>query len=261
MRLGSDTRALVTGASRGIGHAVAEELLSRGCTVGLVSRTPEPLAGKSIALTADVGDRVQVERALGRFIEEAGGLDVLVANAGVAYYGPFHDAPIEEAEEMTRVNWLGTVYAVHAALPHMLDRASGHIAIMSSVAGHRAFPWAAVYGATKAAQRGFAEALRHELSGTGVEVTGVYPGEVATHLHDHARAHGRMPDWRREGAGIPASEAARAILAGIEQRRPAVFVPRTTRLLGVLHGISPALADRVLRAVLGGTAAPAGRSR
>ena len=261
MRLGSDTRALVTGASRGIGRAVAEQLLSRGCTVGLVSRTPEPLAGNSIALSADVGDRSQVERAVGRFIEEAGGLDLLVANAGIAYYGPFRDAPVEQAEEMTRVNWLGTVYTVHAALPHMLDRASGHVAIVSSVSGHRSFPWGAVYGATKFAQRGFLEALRHELSGTGVEVTGVYPGEVDTHLHDYSKAHDRMPDWRREDSAIPPAEAARAIVAGIEQRRAAVFVPASTRALAVAHGVSPPLADRLLRAVLGGTAAPAGRSR
>jgi short-subunit dehydrogenase len=129
------------------------------------------------------------------------------------------------------------------------------------VAGLRTFPWAAVYGATKAAQRGFAEALRHELSGTGVELSAVYPGEVETHLHDHARAHGRMPDWRRQDAGITATVAAQAILDGIEQRRPAVYVPANTRLLRVLHGLSPALADRVLRAILGASAAPAGRSR
>jgi NADP-dependent 3-hydroxy acid dehydrogenase YdfG len=261
--LGGETRVLVTGASRGIGRAVAEDLLARGCTVGLVARSAEALqdlGAGAIALPADVGDRAQVETALARFTEEAGGLEVLVANAGVAYYGPFRDAPIEEAEEMTRVNWLGTLYAVHAALPHMLDRASGHIAIVSSVAGHRTFPWAAVYGATKMAQRGFAEALRHELSGTGVEVTGVYPGSVDTHLHDHARAHGRLPDWRRN-EGISAAEVAKAIADGIEGRRPAVYVPRATRLLGIVHGISPALADRMLRAILGGTAAPAGRSR
>ena len=264
MLVGGETRALVTGASRGIGRAVAEELLARGCTVGLVARSAEgleDLGPQAIALGADVGDRAQMENAMARFVEQAGGLDLLVANAGVAYYGPFRDMPIEQAEEMTRVNWLGTLYAVHAALPHMLDRASGHIAIVSSVAGHRSFPWAAVYGATKFAQRGFLEALRHELSGTGVEVTGVYPGEVETHLHDHARAHGCVPDWRRQDGGLAPADAARAIVAGIEGRKSAVFVPATTRLLGIVHGVSPALADRLLRAMLGGTAAPAGRSR
>src|SRR5687767_11606141 len=103
VRLGNDTRALVTGASRGIGRAVAEELLGRGATVGLISRNPEALSGNSIPLAADVGDRGQVEDAVTRFVAEAGGIDVLVANAGVAYYGPFRDASVEEAEEMTRV--------------------------------------------------------------------------------------------------------------------------------------------------------------
>jgi short-subunit dehydrogenase len=269
VRLGADTRALVTGASRGIGRALAEELLGRGCTVGLLARTTEGLeelatrldghGSRAIVLPADVGERDQVESAVGRFIEQAGGLDLLVANAGVARYGPFADMPIEEAEQMTRVNWLGTLYTVHAGLPHLLDRAAGHIVIVSSAAGHRAFPWAAVYGATKFAQRGFLEALRHELSGTGVEVTGVYPGEVETHLHDRARAEGRVPDWRRPDAAISAVEVAKAIVAGVEQRRTAVYVPGAARLLGIAHGLSPALADRMLRVAMGGTAAPAGR--
>jgi short-subunit dehydrogenase len=264
VRLDGDTRALVTGASRGIGRALAEELLGRGCTVGVVARNATELNGhgsRAIPLPADVGDRDQIERAVARFVEEAGGLDLLVANAGVAHYGPFADAPIEEAEEMTRINLLGTLYTVHAGLPHLLDRAHGHIVIVSSVAGYRTFPWAAVYGATKFAQRGFLEALRHELSGSGVEVTGVYPGEVETHLHDEARAEGRMPDWRRQGAEISPQRVAKAIVDGVEERRAAVFVPAVTRLLGLAHGLSPALADRMLRTLLGGTAAPAGRTR
>ena len=84
---------------------------------------------------------------------------------------------------MVRVNVLGTLYTVKAALLHMLDGARGHIVVISSGAGLRAFPWGAVYGATKAADKNFAEALRHELSGTGVSVTTVYPGEIATDIH------------------------------------------------------------------------------
>jgi short-subunit dehydrogenase len=158
---------------------------------------------------------------------------------------------------MTQVNWLGTVYTVAAALPHLLGQASGRIVVTSSAAGFRAFPWAAVYGATKFAQRGFLEALRHELSGTGVAVTGFYPGEVETHLHDDAQARGRMPDWRRPSGAMAPEQAARVLLEGIDQGRRDVFVPPAARLLGVLHGISPRLADRMLRRVMGATAAPA----
>jgi len=88
---------------------------------------------------------------------------------------------------------LGTINTVRAGLDQMLDRAAGHIVVISSGAGLRAFPWAAVYGATKAADKGFAEALRHELSGTGVSVSTIYPGEVQTSLHSEAT---QLPDWR-----------------------------------------------------------------
>jgi short-subunit dehydrogenase len=157
---------------------------------------------------------------------------------------------------MTQVNWLGTVYTVAAALPQMLDRASGWIVIVSSAAGHRSFPWAAVYGATKAAQKGFLEALRHELSGTGVGVTGVYPGQVKTHLHDEDRAYERMPDWYRPQAAIAPARVADGILNAVERESAAVYVPPLMRLLRIAHGVSPALANAMLRSILGRTAAP-----
>lgn len=269
VELGSGMRVLVTGASRGIGRAVAEELAPRGCSLGLVARGGEELeqladelrgrGASAAALVADVADRGEIEGAVARFTDEAGGLDVLVANAGIAHYGPFRDTPIEEAERMTRINWLGTLYTVGAGLPHLLDGARGHIAIVSSAAGHRAFPWAAVYGATKFAQRGFLEALQHELSGTGVRVTGVYPGEVDTGLHDDDRAHDRMPDWYRPDSAVTPAQVAHALIEAVEHDRPFVFVPPITRLLRIMHGISPALANRILRVMMGGSAAPATR--
>ena len=159
-------------------------------------------------------------------------------------------------DRMTRVNWLGTVYTVHAALPHLLDRAEGHIVIMSSGAGHRSFPWAAVYGATKAAQRMFGEALRHELSGTGVSLTLVYPGEIATALHDHElRPPPGLASRGRAGGPRPGELAAR-VIAAVEADERAVYYPPAVRALGVLHGLSPVLSDRVLRSLRGGTAAP-----
>ncbi len=189
-----------------------------------------------------------------RFIEHAGGLDLVVANAGIAHYGPFLAQDVERVEAMTRVNWLGTVYTVKAALGHLVDRAGGHIVIVSSGAGLRAFPWAAGYGATKAAQRAFAEALRHELSGSGVSVTTVFPGEIATHLHDHEKDS--MPDWYRGGdRAADAGRLAQAVLRAVERDRRAVSYPPFVRLLG-LNGIAPRFADAVVRRLRGGTAAP-----
>jgi short-subunit dehydrogenase len=163
VQIGPGTRVLVTGASRGIGEAVASAFAARGCEVGRVSRSGE--------LAADVADPDSIASAVSAF----GVVDVLVANAGIAYYRPFKDMPLSNIEELTRVNWMGTVHTVRATLPGMLERRRGQIAIVSSGAGLRSFPNAAVYGATKAAQRGFGEALRHELKGTGVGLTMVYP--------------------------------------------------------------------------------------
>ena len=141
---------------------------------------------------------------------------------------------------MVRVNVLGTIYTVGAALPHMLDRAHGHVVILSSGAGIRAFPWAAVYGATKAADRGFAEALRHELSGTGVSVTTAFPGEVETELHAHERD--LLPDWRENEQELPPQKVAEAIIEAVEADSRAVYMPGPVRLLG-LNGIAPRLTD------------------
>jgi len=261
MRIDASTRALVTGASRGIGRAVAVALATRGAAVGIVARSRDELDAlarelgpRAVPLPADVGDREQLRDAVARFIERAGGLELVIANAGIAHYGPFLAQDVELVERMTRVNWLGTVYTVDAALDHLVDRANGHIVIVSSGAGLRAFPGAAGYGATKAAQRGFAEALRHELSGSGVSVTTVFPGEIATALHDHEK--GSLPDWYRGGkAAASAERMAAAVLRGVERDRRAVSYPVIVRLLG-LNGVAPRVTDRILRRLRGSTAAP-----
>jgi short-subunit dehydrogenase len=178
-----------------------------------------------------------------------GGLQLVVANAGVAHYGEFARTPLERAEEMTRINWLGTLYTVHAALPHLRG---GHIVVVSSGAGLRAFPQAAAYGATKAAQRAFAEALRHELAGTGVSVTTVFPGEIDTDLHAHEGD--RMPAWYGARKGSP-ERLADVALAAVEADRRTVAYPREVALLG-LNGLAPGLTDRILRRLRGPAAAP-----
>jgi short-subunit dehydrogenase len=219
----------------------------------LVAELPESPGGPHLALVADVAKRGQVVRAIDRFAKRAGGLDLVVANAGVAHYGPFVDTEIERAEEMVRINVLGTIYTVGAALPHLLNGANGHVVIMSSGAGIRAFPWAAVYGATKGADRGFAEALRHELSGTGVSVSTVFPGEVETGLHAHQRD--LLPDWRKNEDELPPEKLAGAIIEAVEADTRAVYVPGQVRLLG-LNGVAPRLTDRLLARIRGRTAAP-----
>jgi 3-oxoacyl-[acyl-carrier protein] reductase len=262
MQIRSGTRALVTGASRGIGRAVARALAARGATVGLAARSTidlEALAGElpgaHVALTCDVALPASVADAVQTFAARTGGLDLLVANAGIAYYEPIVEQSLATIENMTSVNWLGTVYTVKAALPFLLADGGGHIVVMSSGAGLRGFPGAAAYSATKAAQRMFAEALRHELAGTGVSVTTVYPGEIRTSLHDHERS--RMPQWYRGGphAASPDALAARIVTA-VERDRRHLHYRTAVRHMGLLNGVSPGVADRVLRRLRGPTAAP-----
>lgn len=242
MQIGPGTRVLVTGASRGIGEAVAGAFAARGCDVGRVSRSGE--------LAADVADPDSIAAAVSDF----GAVDVLVANAGIAHYLPFKDMPLANVEELTRVNWMGTVHTVQAALPGMLSRRRGHVVIVSSGAGIRSFPNAAVYGATKAAQRGFGEALRHELKRSGVGVTMVYPGMIRTSLHDHEKE--RMPSWYQRERTAPPEPLAAAIVEAVEKGSREVFYPRNVRLLRIVHGLKPGLADLMLRRIMDRSAAP-----
>ena len=249
---------LVTGASRGIGEAIARAFAKRGATLGLLARKREPLdelaesldGDGHVPLVADVTDADSVAAA----VKEFGNVDVVVANAGITHYRPFAQLPLDEARHMNDVNWLGTIYTVWAALPGMLERGRGHIVVVSSGGGVRGFPSAAVYNGTKSAQRGFAEALRHELNGTGVSVTTVYPGEIATSLHDHELDH--MPDWYRMDRRAPAGPLGEQVADAVENDQRELFYPPLVRMLRIANGISPRLGDLVLRRILGRSAAP-----
>ncbi len=257
MQVGPGTRVLVTGASRGIGEAIARAFAAKGATLGLVARRQEPLEqlaselpGEHVAMPADVADADSIAAA----VEQFGHVDVVVANAGITHYRPFAQLPLDEARHMNDVNWLGTIHTVWPALPQMLERRSGHIVVVSSGGGVRGFPSAAVYNGTKAAQRGFAEALRHELAGTGVSVTTVYPGEIETSLHDHELEH--MPDWYRMDRRAPAGPLGEQVVQAVESDQRELFYPPVVRLLRVVNGVSPRLGDLMLRRILGKSVAP-----
>ncbi len=258
MEIGQGTRVLVTGASRGIGQAVARAFATRGATLGLLARTRAPLEELAeslpgdghMALAADVADADSIAHA----IEQFGHVDVLVANAGITHYRPFAQLPLDEARRMNDVNWLGTIHTVWTALPGMIERGRGHIVVVSSGGGVRGFPSAAVYNGTKAAQRAFAEALRHELHGTGVSVTTVFPGEIETTLHDHELEH--MPDWYRMDRRAPAGPLGEQVVQAVESDQRELFYPPVVRLLRVVNGVSPRLGDLMLRRILGKSVAP-----
>jgi NADP-dependent 3-hydroxy acid dehydrogenase YdfG len=182
--------AVVTGASSGIGEAVAVALAQRGARVVLAARRKERLdsladriahaGGTALAIRCDVTDRVQLT-ALPSVVNEAfGPCDILVNNAGVPGGGPFATLTYEQIERIVDVNILGVMYGTRAFLPGMLKRGHGHIVNVASLAGRFATPGAAVYGASKHAVVAFSESLFYEVEEHGVLVTAVNPGFVVT---------------------------------------------------------------------------------
>jgi NADP-dependent 3-hydroxy acid dehydrogenase YdfG len=173
--------AFITGASAGIGAAVARRLHGAGVRLGLASRRGDDLGLDGVvAERCDVRRYEELDRLVGATAERFGRLDILVANAGVGAYGSVVDLSLADVDEMIDVNAKGTIYAVRAALPHLLGSGEADIVTLASEAGRRGLPGEAVYCASKFAQVGFTRSLDHELRGRGVRCTNVCPGGVAT---------------------------------------------------------------------------------
>lgn len=216
--------ALITGASRGIGAAVARSLHEQGVKVGLASRSGDDLGlENSVAMPCDVRDAAQVDAIAEETAKRFGGIDILVANAGVGAYGPYLELDPAHLEEMIDVNVKGTLYAVRSALPFLLKSDAADIVTLASEAGRRGLPFEATYCASKFAQVGFTRALDHELRPQGVRCTNVCPGGVAT---DFAMGRGRTPEMP-ELAGMMTSEDVAEMVMFVLTR------PRNHRILEV----------------------------
>jgi 3-oxoacyl-[acyl-carrier protein] reductase len=186
--------AIVTGASGGIGAAVARQLAEQGVELGLASRSGADLGlANAVAMPCDVRDPAQLEALTEATVDRFGRLDILVANAGVGAYGPFLDLSPDFLDEMIDVNLKGTIYAVRAALPYLIESGEADIVTLASEAGRRGLPYEAVYCASKFGQVGFTRALDHELREKGIRCTNVCPGGVATEFALEA-GRGRTPD-------------------------------------------------------------------
>jgi 3-oxoacyl-[acyl-carrier protein] reductase len=202
--------ALVTGASRGIGAAVARALDREGVRLGLASRSGDDLGlPDAVARPCDVRDPEAVRAVVDATVERFGGLDIVVANAGVGSYGPFLDLPADQLEEILDVNVKGTFYTLRAALPHLLRSGAADVVTVASEAGRRGLPFEATYCASKFAQVGLTRALDHELRPQGVRCTNVCPGGVAT---DFAMGRGRTPDMPELGGMMRADDVAEAVV-------------------------------------------------
>ena len=202
--------ALVTGASRGIGAAVAHRLAAAGASLSLASRTGDnPGIDGALARPADVRDRAALDALVRETVAQFGKLDILVVNAGVGAYGPFLDLPLDHLEEMIDVNVKGAIYAIRAALPALLESDAGDIVMLASEAGRRGLPNEAVYCASKFAQVGLTRALDHELRERGIRCTSVCPGGVHT---DFAMGRGRTPEMPQLSGMMDADDVAETVL-------------------------------------------------
>jgi NADP-dependent 3-hydroxy acid dehydrogenase YdfG len=209
--------ALVTGASRGIGAAVARSLAAEGVGLALASRSGDDLGlGGAVARPCDVRSPDDLEALAAEAVKRFGGIDILVANAGVGAYGPFLDLPADQLEEMIDVNVKGTLYAVRATLPHLLQSDAADIVTLASEAGRRGLPLETVYCASKFAQVGFTRALDHELREQGVRCSNVCPGGVAT---DFAMGRGRTPDMPALAGMMTPEDVAEVVLFVITRPR------------------------------------------
>jgi len=203
---------LVTGASTGIGRCVALDYARQGADLVLAARSVdkleslareiESLGRKAIVLPADLSQRGQAAKLIDRALETAGRIDILVNNAGIGYVEIVPDLDLEKAREMFEINFWSVVEATKRILPHMVQRNSGQIINVSSIAGKRAFPSSSMYNASKFALEAFSESLRVELYRTGIKVISICPSVTETPFFEHPYVKGGP--FREDVHSVPA---------------------------------------------------------
>jgi short-subunit dehydrogenase len=246
---------LITGAASGIGQELCRLFARRGASIGLIDRDQAKLeavadellqAGVRCAATsADVRQREQVQDAVHQIVGALGAPDILIPCAGICRAATVDDPRISELEDIFRVNFLGMVYMIEAVLPSMLERKSGQIAGISSMAGVRGIPFEPGYSASKAAVAAYLESVRGELRQRGITVTTVFPGYVQTPLLDEI--NGMMGADMSDGKALTANAAAATIMKGIERKWSYIYLPRSLGLSVRLSRLMPPrLYDRVM---------------
>jgi short-subunit dehydrogenase len=248
--------AAITGASSGIGLAVAQHLARAGVGVVLGARRPDRLedavagitsdGGRAEAVTMDVANEADVVGLVARARDAFGRLDVMICNAGFGYYGAADETPSEIMRRMMDVNFMGTFYGTRAALPVFRAQGRGHLIFVSSIVGRRGIPFMSGYSATKSAQATFAESLRSEFVGTDIHVSVVFPVSTTTEFR-HAMARDYGHDVSGLGPKQPVERVAAAIVRCVEKPRAEVYPHATSRALGILNAIAPAFADGLVR--------------
>lgn len=253
-----DLVVIITGASKGIGAELARQLAAKGAKLVLAARSDAELAqvaaectklgATAITVKADVAVEHDCRTIVAGALLAFGRIDVLVNNAGATMWARFEDlAELSILERIMQVNYMGAVYCTAHALPH-LRATCGRLVGISSLAGLVGVPTRSGYSASKHAMAGFFDSLRIELAGSGVTVTMIYPGFVATGIRENAAG----PDGRpirvspvREGEVMSVEECARRIVAAIEGRKREVVMTARGKMARFLRLVAPALVDRL----------------
>jgi len=248
--------AAITGASSGIGLAIAEHLARAGASVVLGARRRDRLGaavdairragGSAESVVMDVTSPADVDHLVARARDAFGRLDVMVCNAGFGYYGTVEETDPDVMRRMMDVNFFGTFLATRAAMPHFRRQGRGHVIIVSSIVGRRGIAQMSGYTATKSAQVGFAEALRTEFVGTDIHVSVVLPISTTSEFREAmARDYGH----RVKGLGPKqsADTVAKAVVACIRRPVPEVYPHAKSRALTIVNAVAPGFADRLVQ--------------
>lgn len=256
--------AVVTGGTRGLGLAIAQELALEGTRLAICARDQDELTwaekelramgAEVLAVPCDVGSREEVHFFMQRVKEHYGPVDVLVNNAGTIEVGPIHAQTVEDFEEAMRVMFWGTVFPTLEALPDMVRRGDGRIANITSIGGKVSVPRLLPYGAAKFAAVGFSEGLHAEVAKDGVKVVTVVPGLMRTGSYVNAQfkgEHRKEFAWFSLGATTPvtamsARRAARKIVHAIKAGSSEVVLSWQAKTLALAHGIAPGMVSDAL---------------
>ncbi len=256
----SGKRVIITGASSGIGRALAVSLAEKGAVLTIAARRYdrlEDIAGEiaaqfpdtpaPVAVQCDVTIADDVSTLIGGTVERLGSVDMLINNAGISIYGETRLTRAEDFRSVMSVNFFGAVQCMLEVLPFMRRQDSGLIVNIASVAGLHGIPFLGAYSASKAALIATSQSLRTELAGSGIRVMIVYPGYTDTEIFEREVMVG---GGKRPSAGYaPVDEVAEAIVHAIERGSRDLIMTRRGKILSILRGAAPAIVERAMRKI------------